>query len=95
MRANLDVDIYSEEYARMTNEMEELRQKRSAFTQAEFERKDALLSVREIEKILRGQDVVKEFDEDLFTSLVERIRVKSLVEVVFVLKAGLEMREIL
>ncbi len=35
-----------------------------------------------------------EFDEDLFTSLVERIRVKSLVEVVFVLKAWrLEVRE--
>ena len=34
-----------------------------------------------------------EFDEDLFTSLVRRIRVKSLVEVVFVLKAWLEVRE--
>ncbi len=95
VKANLDADIYGEEYARITGEMEELRQQRSAFTQAEFKRKDTLARVREIEKMLRGQEIVKEFDEDLFTSLVERIRVKSLVEVVFVLKAGLEVREIL
>ncbi|WP_143312690.1 hypothetical protein [Clostridium sp. N3C] len=43
--------------------------------------------------MIKGKEFVIEFDEDLFTSLVERIRVKSLVEVVFVLKAGLEVRE--
>jgi len=75
--------------------MEELRQQRSAFTQAEFKRKDALLRVREIEKMLRGQDLLKELDEDLFEALMEQIRVKSLVEVVFVLKVGVEVREIL
>ena len=75
--------------------MEELRQQRSAFTQAEFKQKDALLRVREIEKMLRGQDLLKELDEDLFEALMEQIRVKSLVEVVFVLKAGVEVREIL
>ena len=95
VKANLDADIYGEEYARITGEMEELRQQRSAFTQAEFKRKDTLARVREIEKMLRGQEIVKEFDEDLFAALVEQIRVKSLVEVVFVLKAGLEVREIL
>ncbi|WP_227765074.1 recombinase family protein [Zhaonella formicivorans] len=62
VKASLDADIYGEEYARITNEMEELRQQRSAFTQAEFKRKDALLRVREIEKMLRGKEIVKEFD---------------------------------
>jgi len=95
VKANLDADIYGEEYARITNEMEELRQQRSVFTQLEFKRKDTLARVREIEKMLRGQEIMKEFDEDLFTALVEQIRVKSLVEVVFVLKAGVEVREIL
>jgi hypothetical protein len=95
MKANLDDEIYGEEYARITNEMEELRQQRAAFTQAEFKCKDALSRVREIEKMLRGWDVVEKFDEELFTTLVEQIRVKSLVEVVFVLKDGVEVREIL
>lgn len=45
--------------------------------------------------MLRGQEIVKEFDDDLITALVEQIRVKSLVEVVFVLKAGVEVREVL
>jgi hypothetical protein len=43
--------------------------------------------------MLRGQEIVKEFDDDLFIALVEQIRVKSLV--VFVLKAGIEALEIL
>jgi hypothetical protein len=93
VKANLDADIYGEEYARITGEMEELRQQRSTFTQAEFKRKDTLSRIREIEKMLRGEEIMKEFDEELFTALVEQIRVKSLVEVVFVLRAGLEVRE--
>jgi len=75
--------------------MEELRQERSAITQAEFKRKETLLRVRETEKMFRGKEFVKEFDEDLFKALVVQIRVKSLVEVVFVLKAGVEVREVL
>lgn len=75
--------------------MDELRQQRLTFTQAEFKRKDTLSRIREIEKMLRAQDLLKEFDEDLFIAIVEQIQVKSLVEVVFVLKAGLEVREVL
>jgi hypothetical protein len=37
--------------------MDELRQQRSSFTQAEFKRKDTLSRVREIEKMLRGQAI--------------------------------------
>ncbi len=61
-------------------------------------RKDTLSRVWEIERMLRERDVVKAFDEDLFAALVEQIRVVSLVEVVFVLKAGghyIQVREVL
>lgn len=81
------------EYVSITNEMNELRQQRSVFTQAEFKRKDILARVREIEKMLRGQEIVKEFDEYLFAAIVEQIQIESLTEVVFVLKAGIEVRE--
>ncbi|NLI93925.1 MAG: hypothetical protein GX434_17535 [Peptococcaceae bacterium] len=50
-KANLDADIYGEEYARITGEMDELKAMRAVFTQAEFNRKDSLSRVREIEKI--------------------------------------------
>ncbi|AFV11006.1 hypothetical protein Tph_c07740 [Thermacetogenium phaeum DSM 12270] len=82
----------------LTWEMDELRQQHSAFTQAELMRKDTLSRVWEIERMLRERDVVKAFDEDLFAALVEQIRVVSLVEVVFVLKAGghyIQVREVL
>ena len=35
------------------------------------------------------------FDEDLFRRLVEKVKVRSMVEVEFVFKAGVEVREIL
>jgi len=97
VKANIDADIYGEEYARITGEMDELKQQRFAFTQAEFKCKDTLLRVREIKKMLREQEIVKEFDENLFMELVECIRVVSLVEVVFVLKtgAGIKIIEVL
>lgn len=46
IKANLDADIYGEEYARITGEMEELRQQRMGFTQAEFKRKDTLATCK-------------------------------------------------
>jgi len=73
--------------------MDELKAMRAFFTQAEFKRKDAISRVREIEKKLLGQNLLKEFNEDLFIAKVEQIRVNSMVEVVFVLKTGFEVRE--
>lgn len=46
IKANLDADMYGEEYARITGEMEELRQQRMGFTQAEFKRKDTLATCK-------------------------------------------------
>ena len=55
VKANLDVDIYDEEYARIIGEMEELRQECLAFTHVGFKRKDALSRIREIEKCCGGR----------------------------------------
>lgn len=55
---------------------------------------DTVSRVREIEKMISEQCLLKVFDDNLFSVLVERIRVKSLVEVMFVLKAGVEVREV-
>jgi len=93
VKANFDADIYGEEYVRISGEMDELKAMRAFFTQAEFKRKDAISRVREIEKKLLGQNLLKEFNEDLFIAKVEQIRVNSMVEVVFVLKTGFEVRE--
>jgi hypothetical protein len=43
----------------------------------------------------RGSEQVDKFDGDLFRKLVEKVRVESLVEVEFVFKVGMVVREIL
>ncbi|WP_170932603.1 hypothetical protein [Desulfosporosinus sp. FKB] len=43
----------------------------------------------------RDGKLLDKFDGDLFRKLVEKVRVESMVEVEFVFKAGLELREIL
>jgi len=51
--------------------------------------------VREINKVLRGLDSLMEFDEGLFGMLVERIKVLNLVQVEFVLRAGIVVVKII
>jgi hypothetical protein len=43
----------------------------------------------------RGSEQVDKFDEDLFRKLVEKVRVVSMVEVEFVFKVRVEVRDIL
>jgi hypothetical protein len=64
-------------------------------TPLEIARRETLERVREIDKVLRGMDGVPEFDEALFGMLAERVRVLNLVQVEFVLWAGVGIIEIL
>ncbi len=75
--------------------MEDLQDKRSVVTRAEIARRETLERVQEINKVLRGLGGVQEFDEGLFGVLVEQIRMINLVQVEFVLRAGLVVTEVL
>ncbi|WP_069649000.1 recombinase family protein [Caloranaerobacter ferrireducens] len=94
-RSSIDSDIYDEEYNRLVLEMENLRSQRLAYTKTEMECKNNYSRVREIEKILNEYELINSFDEELFRVLVEKIKVVSLIEVEFVLKTGVMVREIL
>jgi len=94
-RSNIDRDIYDEEYNRIALEMENLRSKRLAYTKTEMEFKNNYSRIREIEKMLNERELIDSFDEELFRVMVEKIKVVSLVEVEFVLKTGVVVREIL
>jgi DNA invertase Pin-like site-specific DNA recombinase len=94
-QSNIDSEIYEEEYNRLALEMESLRSQRLAYTKTEMECKNNYSRVREIEKILKGHELIKSFDEELFRVMAEKIIVISLVEVEFVLKTGVVVREIL
>ena len=72
-----------------------LQSKRSVVTNAEIVRRETLELVREIDKVLREMDSVQEFDEGLFGMLVERVRVMNIVQVEFVLRAGVGVVEVI
>ncbi len=95
LTTGIDTDIYGEEYNRIAGEMEDLRSRRAVVTQAEMLRQDGLGRVQGIAGVLRSRDGVREFDEELFVMLVERIKVISLVQVDFVLRAGISAVEII
>lgn len=95
LTAGVNTEIYALEYNRRNGEMEDLRSKRSVVTQAEIARRETLGKVQEIAKLLRGIDGIQEFDEGLFGTLVERIQVLNLVQVEFVLRAGVKVTEVI
>ncbi|CUH97159.1 hypothetical protein P22_3285 [Propionispora sp. 2/2-37] len=95
LTAGIDDDIYAEEYSRIAGEIEVLRSKRAGVMQAETMRQEMRGRLREIARVLRDMDSVREFDEELFGMLVERIRVINLVQVEFVLQSGVGVVEIL
>lgn len=52
--------------------------------------------IKEIEEYLLAQESpLEKFDEDLFRRVVEKVKVQSMVEAVFVFKTGVEVMEIL
>jgi site-specific DNA recombinase len=47
------------------------------------------------EYIETQETALNKFDEDLFRRLIKKVSVKSLVEVTFVFKTGVEVKELL
>ena len=58
-------------------------------------RQETLGRMKEITEVLRSIDTLREFDEELFGILVERIKVMDLVQVEFVLRSGVGVTEII
>ncbi|MDT8900424.1 recombinase family protein [Anaeroselena agilis] len=95
LTTGIDDEIYGEEYRRIAGEIEVLRSRRAGIMQAEMMRQEMRGRLREIAMVLRDMDGVREFDEELFGMLVERVRVINLVQVEFVLRSGVGVVEIL
>ena len=52
--------------------------------------------IKELKEYLRGTDVgIDKFDGELFGRLIDKVVVRSLVEVTFVFKTGVEVKEVL
>lgn len=96
VRSSLDNQIYDEEYQRLEEEMQQLKEKKAKFDNTDLIREKRLQKVKEIKKVLDGrEDIIKKFDDELFSQMVEQVKVISLVEVEFVYKSGVMVKEIL
>ncbi|GAA0788048.1 hypothetical protein [Hathewaya limosa] len=96
VRSGLDNQIYDEEYQRLEEEIQKLKEKKAKFDNTDLIREKGFQKVKEIKKLLKNkEDILKEFDEELFMQVVEQVKVISLVEVEFVFKSGIIGKEIL
>ena len=91
---NADSEVYNEEYKRISGELEELRKKRLEHDKV-IESKDGLKQRFDdiLQTINSREELLEEFDEQIFNVLVEKIEVISPAHFVFELKSGLRMEE--
>lgn len=73
-----------------------MRERKQKVKDAEAERILRLDRIKEIQEHLNQQEsLLDTFDEDLFRMLIEKVKVLSITEVVFVFKTGVEVKEVL
>lgn len=90
-----DAEVYDGEYGRIAKEIEALREKKQRIQETKLDDTIRKNRSEHIAEIIKEQDLVKGFDEELFKEVIERVTVLSIVEVEFQVKSGLKIREIL
>lgn len=95
-RTGLDTRVYDKEYSALAAEIELMRERKQKLKDKQAERVLRVNRVQELQDYLMAQETsLTKFDEDLFRRLIEKVKVHSMVEAVFVFKTGVEVREIL
>lgn len=95
VNTGLDAEVYDGEYARIAKEIESLREKKQRIQEAKLDNTIRKNRAEKIADIINKREVIKEFDEELFRNVIERITILSIAEVEFKFKSGLKVKEIL
>jgi hypothetical protein len=92
---NLCPEVYNEEYRSISGKLAEVRNKRLEHDKAN-DLKDGLKQRFDeiLQTINSRQELLEEFDENIFNALVEKIEVISPTHFVFELKSGMRVEEI-
>lgn len=95
-KTGLDTRVYDKEYLTLGAEIERMRERRQKLKDKQVEQVLRVNRITEIEEYLLAQECsLERFDEDLFGRVVEKVKVQSMVEAIFVFKTGVEVLEIL
>jgi site-specific DNA recombinase len=95
LRNNIDETVYNEENARISSELDKLRQKKIMLEKDMDQKAQIKIRVNEIIQVMNArQDLLEQFDDELFNALVEKITIFSPTRYLFTLKSGLEIEEI-
>jgi len=90
----IDDEVYREEYKRVSDELEEFRNRRTKVDKETIFKENLKDRVNEIIQVIKGrQEALKEFDESIFNALVEKIEIISPVHFVFELKSGARVED--
>lgn len=94
LRDQIDETVYNEENVRISHELDELRQKQAIIERDNDHKSQVTQRVNEIIQVMNAQqDLLEQFDDDLFNALVEKITILSPARYLFTLKSGLEIEE--
>jgi len=94
-KARTGANAFDKEYAEVAAEIELMQERKQKLNDAELERIIRRNKVEELREYITSQDApLAKFDGDLFRKLVERVLVHSMVEVTFVFRSGVEVKEI-
>lgn len=95
-RTGLDTRKYDIEYDQLSAEIERFRELRQSLLDEEAQEVIRIQRINDLKQFLQKQkSPLESFNEDIFRRLIEKVRVKSMVEDTFVFKTGVEVREIL
>jgi len=90
--SGMDDEIYREEYCRVSDELEILRKKRTAFDNDDILKENMKVKVNEIIGLIKGRtEALEEFDGKIFNVLVEKIEIISPTHFVFEFKSGVRV----
>lgn len=96
VRAGTGTSAYEAEYMRVSEEMEQIRERKAIIEEAELSQRLKQSRIDEMRKYLHSTDTpLAKFDGALFRRLVEKVIIHSLVEATFIFRSGIELREIL
>jgi len=91
----LDTEIYNEEYERISSELNKFRKATSEFESDANRRLQLKQRMQEVIEVINGrEELLEQFDGDIFSALVDKIEIITPTYFYFVLKGGIKVENV-